>query len=56
LPLDPTKGSFEKRPFGNPKPFEKIFAKFLTVLFCPNGTVFLMGPLPHKFGSQLVLH
>ena len=38
-------------------PFKKLlgngFLKFVTVLFCTNGIVFLMGPLPHKFDKRL---
>jgi hypothetical protein len=46
------RGNFCVQTFPLALPFKKllenILDKFLAVLFCPNGIVFLMGPLPPK--------
>jgi hypothetical protein len=33
------------------KTFEKLFAKFLAVLFCMSGTVCHVGPRPHMIDA-----
>ena len=47
--------TFLRKKFPLALPFKKLlkngFLKFVTVLFCTNGIVFLMGPLPHKFSK-----